>query len=68
MFFEASVNCIIKAVLNHRKSARSKISVSYVLRISSDMLLTISSTDLSMLFLLVALQRVIGSSTTYVRN
>ena len=44
LFFEASVNCIIKAVLNHRKSA-CMISVSHVLSIvnSSSMLLTISS-------------------------
>ena len=67
-FFEPSVNCVVKAVLDQRKSAHKMISVSHVLSISSVMLLTISFRDLSMLFSLVALQRVIGSSTKYMKH
>ena len=69
-FFEPSVNCIVKAVLDQRKSAHKTFSVSHVLNISSVVLMTISSLDLSsgMLFSLVAFQRMIGSSTKYKRH
>ena len=67
-FFEPSVDCIVKAVLDHRKSAHKTISVSPVLTISSVVLLTISFLDLSMLFLLVTLQPVNGSSKKYMRH
>ena len=67
-FFEPSVDCIVKAILNERMSTPTMISVSHVLSISTGLLLTISSSDFSMLFSLVALQRVIGSSKKYMRH